>query len=348
MTAPTSSASSCPAVAPARRLLRAATCAVVAAGAALTLGGCGAFVGVGPAPTASVGGVLGAERAQATATRVVDQARRAAATPGPEGDALRAEAFTGDALVAARADARLAAVTSAATTAQQALVDTPPVVLAVGRDLTYPRTMVVQSSLKASGLPVLMLLTTPDARTAYRIAARVSMLPGAQVPGFDPLAAGSPALAPADASSAGRYGKLVEGYAGSLAYPSSPRSVAPGITAGDAFSTAVRSNAARQAASIASLGSFRQQHEARAVTGGLATAGGRSALVFGVIDRSDTALVKNGTLTITKAFTALSGLASVTSEADLSTLEVVALVVPASGDATVVGGEEHLYAAQGA
>ncbi|MDQ2757238.1 MAG: hypothetical protein M3Y71_11850, partial [Actinomycetota bacterium] len=260
----------------------------------------------------------------------------------------RNAAFTGDALVAARADARLATVTPEATTAKRALVATPPTVLAVARALTYPRTMIVQSSLQASGLPVLILLTTPDARTPYRIAAGVSMLPAAQVPGFDPLAAGSPALAAADTAPDGRYAKLVQGYAASLAYPSSPKAVAPGITAGDAFSTAVRANAAKQAAALAALGSFRQQHEARTVTGGLRTAGGQAALVFAVIDRSDTALVRSGTLTLTKEFTTLSGLSAVTSEVNLSTLEVVALVVPASGPATVVGGEEHLYGAQGA
>ncbi len=322
--------------------------AVLAATTALVLGACGAVVGVGAAPTATVGAAVEADRAQVVATRVVDQARRAVAAPGPEGDALRKAVFVGDALAAARADARLAKVTSGTTLAQQALVDSPPVVLAVARDLGYPRTMVVQSSLKASGLPVLMLLTTPDVRTPYRISASVSMLPGAQVPGFDPVATGSPALTDADTSASGRYTTLVEGYAASLAYPSSPRAVAPGITAGDAFGTAVRANASKQAAALASFGSFRQQHEARAISGGLRTAGGQSALVFAVIERSDTVLVKSGSLTLTKAFTTLSGLRSVTSEADLSTYEVVALVVPTSGAATVVGGEEHLYAAQGA
>jgi len=333
----------------ARRPLRTGGSVALATVVAVLLGACGALVGVGAAPTATVGAALETDKAQVIATRLVDQARRAAATPGADGDALRDTAYTGDALVAARADARLAKVTPGVTTAQRVLVDTPPVVLAVARALTYPRTMIAQSSLKASGLPVLMLLTTPDVATPYRIAAQVSMLAGAQRPAFDPLAAGSPALASTDtASPAGRYAALVDGYAASLAYPSSPKTVAAGIIASDAFSTAVRANAAKQAAALTSVGSFRQQHDARTVTGGLGTAGGQAALVFAVIDRNDTVLVQNGTLTLTKAFTTLSGLSSVTSEADLSTLEVVALVVPASGAATVVGGQDHLYAAQGA
>lgn len=327
-----------------RRLLAAAACAL----AAVVLSACGAVVGVGPAPTGTVAGVVDTSRAQEIATRVVGEARKAAATPGSSGDALRTAAFTGDALVAAQADAKLDSSTPAATKARRQLVDEAPSVLAVSRGASYPRTILAQSRYEQSDLPVLLLLVTPDARTPYRIAASVGMLPGTQVPAFDPVASGSPSLTGADLSDTGRYGTLVDGYAASLAYPAPKSTTAKGIEPDDGFAKAVRSNAAAQAKAVAALGSFRQVHDERSVVGGLQTAGGRGVLVFATMDRSDTILVRNGTLSLPKSFTTLSGLSSVSSEADLTTLEVVALVVPPSGDATVVGGEEHLYAASGA
>ncbi|GAA1892908.1 hypothetical protein [Lapillicoccus jejuensis] len=330
------------------RSSRRALLAGTALAAALGLGACGVVVGVGPAPTATVGGVLDSARAQEIATRVVGQARQAAATPGAVGDALRTAAFTGDALVAARADAKLASATASTVKAQRELVAAAPSVLAVSRGASYPRTIVAQSRYEQSDLPVLLLLVTPDARTSYRIAASVGMLPGTQVPGFDQVSTGSAGLGAADVADGGRYGTLLDGYASSLAYPAPTSTTAPGVAAGDRFASAVRTNAAAQAKAVAAIGSFRQVHDLRSVVGGLHTADGRGALVFATLDRSDTLLVRSGTLRLPSTFTVLSGLSSVSSEADLTTLEVVALVVPPDGDATVVGGEEHLYAASGA
>lgn len=325
-----------------------ALAAALGLAAALTLGGCGAVVGVGPAPTATVAGALDASRAQEIATRVVGQARQASATPGASGDALRTAAFTGDALTAARADAKLASATTASTKARRELVDAAPSVLAVSRGASYPRTILAQSRYEQSDLPVLLLLVAPDARTPYRIAASVGMLPGTQVPAFDPLASGSVDLGSSETADGGRYGTLLDGYAASLAYPAPRSTTAAGVAPRDGFATAVRGNAAAQAKAVSAIGSFRQVHDVRSVVGGLHTAGGRGALVFATVDRSDTLLVRSGTLKLPSSFTTLSGLSSVSSEADLTTLEVVALVVPATGDATVVGGEEHLYAASGA
>lgn len=334
---------------PDRRTHRPRTALLAALGLAATLGlsACGAVVGVGPAPTATVAAALDGSRAQEIATRVVGQARQASATPGADGDALRTAAFTGDALIAARADAKLASSTTAETKARRELVDAAPSVLTVSRGASYPRTIVAQSRYEQSDLPVLLLLVTPDARTPYRIAASVGMLLGTRVPAFDPLASGSADLAPGDTADGGRYATLLDGYAASLAYPA-PTKPAAGVAAGDGFASAVRGNAAVQAKAVSALGTFRQVHDVRTVVGGLHTAGGGGALVFATLDRSDTILVRSGTLRLPSSFTTLSGLTSVSSEADLTTLEVVALVVPSTGDATVVGGEEHLYAASGA
>jgi hypothetical protein len=320
------------------------------AGAALLTGaltGCTAIAGISDPPTATVGGVVSSSRAQAIAAQVVETAQKASAAPGADGDALRDEAYTGDALAAAKVDAKVAGTLTQEQKDALTLTPAAPVVLAVSSGLGYPRSMVVQTTRAKSGLPVLSLLVTPDVHTPFKIAASAVMLPATEVPAFDQVTQGAPSLGDDASGLAIDPEKLVGAYATSLAYPAPPATEDRPFT-DDAFATKVKAAAKDQAGKVASVGSFTEQHLAKDVTGGLRLAGDRGALAFTVMDRKDTVLNKtSGTINVSSQFTALTGLSSVKAEATLDTLEFVAFVIPDTGQAQVVAAEEHLVAATG-
>ncbi|MEO8829927.1 hypothetical protein [Lapillicoccus sp.] len=321
----------------------------IAAAAALSamLSSCAAVAGVSDPPTATVGGAVSGSRASGIAAQVTTLAARAtAAASGADGDALRAAAFTGDALTAANADAKLAATLSQAQKDALALTSAAPVVLAVSNGLSYPRQMLVQTTRAKSGLPVLSLLTTPDSRTPFRIAASATMLPSAEVPSFDQLAQGAPLLG-SGAGLAAPPQKLLAAYASSLAFPA-PAADANAPFEDDASAAAVRKNAQAQSDGLSGSGTLTSQSSAKDVVGGFKVADDRGALVFTVIQRKDTILNRTqATITPTAQFTALTGLSNIKAEATLDTLEFVVFVVPASGQARVVAAQEHLVAATG-
>jgi len=314
---------------------------------ATTLSGCAAIAGVTDAPTATVGGAVSASRAQAIAAQVMQTAQQAAAAPGADGDALRDTAFSGDARVAAQADAKLAATLTPDQKDALTLTGATPTVLAVSTGERYPRVMVAQTTRAKSGLPVLSLLTTPDVRTPFKIAASAPMLPSSEVPAFDQVTQGAPMLGDDAAGLAVDPEKLLVAYAASLAFPAAAATPdAP--FADDAFATTLRRGAKAQSDALAGVGSFTQQHQAKDVVGGLRLAGGKGALVFTVLERKDTLLNKTqGTVTPSPQFKALTGLTTIKAEAVQNSLELVLFVVPDTGQVTVVGAEEHLVSASG-
>ncbi|MEP6649217.1 MAG: hypothetical protein ABJA74_04790, partial [Lapillicoccus sp.] len=269
------------------------------------------------------------------------------AAPGAEGDALRDAAYTGDALTAAKADAKLAGTLTQDQKDALALTPAAPVVLAVSNGLGYPRSMVVQTTRAKSGLPVLSLLVTPDVRTSFKIAASAPMLPATEVPAFDQVTQGAPSLGDDAAGLAVEPEKLVGTYAASLSYPA-PTAATAGQFTDDAFATRIKAAAKDQADKVASVGSFTEQHLAKDVAGGLRLAGDRGALAFTVMERKDTVLNKtSGAINVSEQFKALTGLSSVKAEATLDTLEFVVFVIPDSGQAQAVAAQEHLVSATG-
>jgi hypothetical protein len=311
----------------------------------VSLTGCAAVAGVREAPTATVGGAVQSAQAQAIAAQVVGDAAKAAAA-GPEGEALRASAYTGDALEAAKADAKLAATLSQEARDASALTTSAPVVHAVSDGLSYPRSMIVQTTRAKSGLPVLYLLTTPDVRTPYRIAASTPMLPSASVRAFDPVAQGSPRLGDARGL-VQKPEELATAYAASLAFPP-PAASAEALFEPDAFAEGIRASATSQNQGLTGIGTFTRQHAVKNIVGGLRVRGDAGALVFAVLERTDTFVNKStGTITPSAQFTALTGLPTIKDEARLQTLEFVTFFAPKTGKAVVVGAEEHLYAASG-
>ena len=161
----------------------------------VSLAGCGAghaLLGIHPAPAPKT----------AAAPLTVDQTRtiiipdftaayQGMKLTGASAAAAQSTAYAGEALRAVHARVKLVSV-------QPTVPDSPllspeqPQVLAVSRGFGFPRFIVAQSVGLAGALPVLHLLTSPDAATPYRISMSAEMVPPATVKPFDPLNQGSP------------------------------------------------------------------------------------------------------------------------------------------------------------
>lgn len=322
------------------------------AGAALTVtlavstaAGCASAIGVHDAPSATHTAVaLSPEQADVIATRVLTDAATATSAPASAAKALRAASMTGSALTVATAADQLG-VTSAASL-NPVTVPPQPRVLAISRGTGWPRVILVQTT-DSSGASVLNLLSSPDVRTPFKLAASATMHAGATVPALDPLTAGSPLsvalgavpVAPQD---------LVSEYAASLAYPK-PKPSAH-VSTGDPFSTGVQANAAAQAKSFGALASLTRTHRPQASqTVSIALKGG-GALVFALLERTDDITLAAGgkSLTPSPQFQKLVGKKTLTRSAELKTYETVVFTVPPQGQASVVAADETLVSAKGA
>ncbi|KQU69512.1 hypothetical protein [Phycicoccus sp. Root101] len=326
------------------------TPAIVAAGAlTLALTGCGAgsaLVGVDDAPSqVTTTAPVDAGSAQKIAERVIAQADEAAAAPAAEGQALRERALTGSALAVANAASKLEVDPAATTTPAPLKRTEAPKVLAVSRGTTFPRLILAQTT-TATGAARLNLLTSPDAKTPFRLSTSVTMAPGTQVAALDSLDSGSP-MVTKDTRLAVAPDALVKQYAASLAYPSPAKAEAVGTD--DPFAASVRANAAAQAKAFGKLATLKQVHEAQPEqTVSIALRGG-GALVFSLLERTDTITLKAGgkSLTPSAEFQRLVKKKTLTTSAELKSYETVVFTVPADGTAGVVGADEVLFSAKG-
>lgn len=326
----------------------------LAATVALALSGCaaaGPLVGLQPPPAAvpSVAPLTG-PHARDILSRAFTAASQAGSDTGAQADrdtGARSIAYAGPALTAAGARARLDAVQPGLGGGSWALSPSQPGLLALSRGFGWPRAMVAQTVPSGGSLPVLHLLTSPDALTPYRISISASMLPNSTVRRFDPLPQGS-RLVTDGAGLAVAPTALVTQYAGALSFPA--HSVPNPAYAADPFAEQVRQNAAAQARSVTVQAGFTQRHEVVPGSTCAVEQAGGGALVFSVLKRTDTFDVKKGqSLTAPKEFTALvPGRARITSKATMTTLEFVVFGVPAGrGPATLVAASEQLVAAAG-
>lgn len=314
----------------------------------LALAACGAgsgLVGVRPAPAqVTTTAPISAQSADAIATRVLARAADASAAKPAEAQALRAEALTGSALAVANAASRLE---TGAPTATAPLTRTePPKVLGVSRGTGWPRLILVQTTTAENGA-VLNLLVSPDAKTPFRLSAAAPMQPGATVAALDPLSAGSPMVTSAT-ELAVQPADLLKGYAASLAYPKP--AVTQDVDVAEPFSSAIRAHAAEQARTFGKLATLRQTHTVEPdSTVAIALRGG-GALVFGLLQRTDTITLRPGgkSLTPSADFQRLVRKKVLTKSAELKSYETVVFTVPAEGKAKVVAVDEVLYSAKGA
>jgi hypothetical protein len=304
----------------------------------------------GPTPTTpstpTAQGAESAAAATAALTKVLTDQAAAAAKPGADGLALRQGVYAAEALTAATARGRLVSTLTADQKADLALNPADAVVLAVSRGTAYPRSIVAKSATAKTGQFVLLLLNAADAATGYRIIHQTNVLPGASVGNFDSVAAGSP-LVTDNTGLAVAPQALLEAYAAGLAFPAPPAPAAP-LFGDDGFAKSLRDNIANTASSLGAAVTLRQQHTPVRIVGTLRTAGGKGALVFGVLERKDTLTEKSaGSLQVNDVFRILSGKTTVDKQAVLTALEFVVWQVPASGPAVAVAAADQATAASG-
>jgi hypothetical protein len=328
--------------------MRSSTIRVALVGAlSLALTGCGAgsgLVGVHDAPSqVTTVAPISAQSAEAIATRVLAKAADASAAKPADAAPLRADALTGSALAVANAASRLQ--TGAVATEPPLKRTEPPKVLGVSRGTGWPRVILVQTG-TAEGGAVLNLLVSPEAKTPFRLSASAPMQPGATVAALDSLTTGSP-LGTTGAKLAVQPADLLKEYAASLAFPKPVP--ARHIEATDPFSTAIRAHAAEQAGTFGKLAALTQVHKVEPHSVVTIQLRGGGALVFALMERSDTIILSRGgkSLTPSADFQLLVRKKTLTKSAQLKSYETVVFAVPATGKARVVAVDEVLFSAMG-
>jgi hypothetical protein len=274
-----------------------------------------------------------ASQARTVAERVLGEASVA--------DALRtteaiSTAFTGVALRTAASRYAVEKSTEAAQHDTGEVLQPPPPPSEVIRTLgaRYPREILTVSADADKTTRQLAVLVSGSVLDPYRVAGRVTLLPGAGVP--DVSVAGAPVLAPTATG-----GRLTVAPADALRdYATLLQTGKSGATqfAPDPVVSSVRQNAKQQAAQVKKIATFRQTHAlADDPVHVIATRNG-GALVVGALERVDTFTVKKGKghLAPPAAYKALAGgITKIMKSATVTTVEVVALVIPPGPDPEV-------------
>lgn len=321
--------------------------AVLPLAAAVGLAGCGAgtaLAGVHDAPVQVTNQApISPESAQQVVERVITKADEAGQAGPGKAKELQGEALTGAALAVARAADQLGDSAAAPNPVSR---PEAPKVLAVSRGTGWPRLIVAQTT-AGDGGSVLNLLVSPDARTPYRLSASATMHPGASVAAFDSLTKGSPVVTDG-AGLVKAPGDLLAEYAASLAFPKPAK--AADVDGSDQFTVGVKSNATAQARSFGKLATLTQQHEVQPDHTIAIRLRGGGALVFALLERTDTITLKKGgkSLTPSAEFQRLVRKKTLTKNAELRSYETVVLTVPEQGKAAVVAADEVLFSAKGA
>lgn len=316
-----------------------------------SVAGCGApeaVLGVQEPPKANPASApLGVDLAKRILTRDFTAAQQGEATKGAAARAALGTAYTGAALRAAKARIRLAALQPAGADSHL-LTPQQPLLLAVPRGFGFPRAMVAQTVASKGSLPVLHLLTSPDAMTPYRISASATMLPASSVKPFHPLTQGSPLVSDGAGMAVGGD-VLLKAYVAGMEFPAKAMKNPP--FAPDIFSAQVRAKARSVAKAVSKQATFSQVHQVVPSSVYAVRQAGGGALVFAVIERTDSFKVKSGQAVNTsdnKEFVLLSGEKRVTRRASITWLEFVVFSVPAAkGKATLVAASEQVVAGSG-
>lgn len=282
--------------------------------------------------------------AQAQAGSILAAAVTARDDVTPAGEAAREKAFAGAALESANAWAKTLPGRTAADKAANELSTTGAKVLGISRSTDLPQQLLVQTTLKQSGAPVLALLTTAKAGTPFTVAALAPVLPGARVDALDPLSEGSGAVGSGKGLVATPEA-VAKAYAESVKYPDPTSST---LLDTDKWTQQLVQSARAQGEAVKAQGTFTQTHDPKTILGGLRLKGGNGAIVFAHLVRSDAiALRTPAKLTPSKDLTLLTGIKQITTEADLTTNEIIAFVIPTSGKARVVAASDQLVAGTG-
>jgi hypothetical protein len=314
-----------------------------------------ALLGIHEAPAAkTTSAPLSVEQAKSILARVFTAAYLGETTTGAASQEQLRTAYTGQGLLGVDGRVKLASVQSAVTTSP--LLAPHPKLLAVSRGFGFPRFIVAQTVASDGGLPVLHLLVSPDAATPYRISMSVEMVPPATVQPFDRLTSGSPLVpngtGPLVTKSAGLAvapDTLLKLYAAQMAFPAKTISKPP--FAADPFSGQLQDAAAGVAEAVATQATFTQVHQVVPDSVYTVRVASGDALVFGVLQRTDSFAVKssqNVNTAANKAFVLLTGRKLITKSASITTLEFVVFTVPQStGQAKLVAAREQIVAGSG-
>lgn len=324
------------------------TLTALAVATALTGGaaGCGLpdrVAGLHDAPTEAVGGApLNETTAQEIAARVVADAAVAAAKTGPAGAAARKATMTGSALAMAEAVRSSKVRTTAPGTLTKPAA---PKVLAISKGQRWPRTIVVTSLDDATSTQSLQVLTSATPTARFVLAASVPMIGGASVPAIGTVADGVTAVTDGKGM-VGAPKDVLAQYAGALAYPKPAAARSVALT--DPLSVGLRSGASAQAARLGRLAAYAQRHAVVAADTTAFRLADGGALVFGELTRTDTITPRSGAkeLTLPADIATLVGKAKTTKPVTVTYLETVVLVLPAAGQATVIGAQEQLASAK--
>jgi hypothetical protein len=295
-----------------------------------------------PVPTATP--AVSPDAAQTAAQDAVAAAVTASTDVSAGGPAARAKAFTGPALVSANAAAKVLPARTEGEKADAAVSPTGVTVLAVSRAGETPAQIVARTTLTKSGAPVLALLTSSTAAGAYQVAALTPVLQGATIDPFDPTADGSPAIGDA-AGLVAAPAEVMASFATTVRFPQPATSK---LLTVDPLTVQLRQSARAQSQALNSQGTFAQTFTPQRVLGGLRLAGDAGALVFTHLQRRDDVAYRSPQkLTPDKELTLLTGITQITTEANLTSNEMVAFVIPTSGQARVVAASDQIVAGSG-
>ncbi|GAA1968233.1 hypothetical protein GCM10009817_05190 [Terrabacter lapilli] len=303
-----------------------------------------ACTGSSDGETGSGSPAMAAETAQTTAASAVSAAATSSLDATPAGAAARQKAFVGAALESANAYAKTLPGRTAAEKAEAELATSSVKVLGVSRSGDKPQQILAQTTLKKTGAAVLVLLVADTPGGPFKAAAVTPMLPDAKLDALDPATDGSAAIGDGKGL-ATRPQDALAAFAASVKYPDP---TATKVLADDPLSEQLRQSARAQSQALNNQGAFTQEHDPKGVLGGLRLKGGNGAIVFAHLVRNDAIAMRTPVkLTPAKELTLLTGIKQITTEANLTSNEIVAIVIPASGQARIVAASDQLVAGSG-
>ena len=296
--------------------------------------------GVASQPTPAVAATAATSTAEARLVAAV----AALEDTSPAGVAAREAAFTGPALESAHAWAKTLPAKTAQQQADAELSTTGAKVLGISRVGDEPRQILVQTTLEKTKAAVLALLIAEAPAAEFKVAAITPMLAEARVDALDPTSIGSGAIGDG-AGLAAAPADVLQAFADSVDFPDPKETT---LLVEDPLTAQLRQSARAQDKAVSASGSFTQSHEPKGVIGGLRLKSGDGAIVFGTVVRTDSiALRRASQLTPSKDFTRLTGIKRITSEASLTSNQIIAVVIPTSGAARIVAAADQLVAGTG-
>lgn len=319
---------------------RRALAVVAALSLPLGLGACGLgsdLAGVHDAPAeVTDGAAMTPSAAQKVTSRVLESAQAALGETGSGAAKARAEVLTGPAKTQAAA-----AVKTNSTPAAAPDVTRPaePEVLAVSEGAQWPRAILATT--RDGDVQRLHLLVAEDSKSAFTLFATVDMASGASVPSLGAPEDGAGAhlgeKANKDALAAANT------WAKAVAYPK-PKKTPDSVSVNDGFSRALRANADEAAKEVGKLGKLTRSTTIdgkQSASFDLAD-GGR--ILFVSATRTDTVTATKDTkkLSLSGDAAKIANKKSASKKIVWTYVETVAMVVPETGKARIVGAAENL------